>query len=224
MREYYMAYDERYKKVHDTGLSWASDVQTQVVWECIQKLGIRQEDRLLEIGCGEGRDSSWLLKNSYNVIASDVSEEAIAFCKKKYPEYSDSFRIIDCLKDKVDVKFDFIFSVAVLHMLVPDEDRKKFYQFIRNHLKDNGRALVLSMGDGVHECSTDVSKAFCMENRTHQDSKTEMTLAATSCRIVNEQNFLTEIEENGLRVVAHGMTAVEPDFPSMLYAGIEIAV
>lgn len=36
-------------------------------------------------------------------------------------------------------------------MFVLDEDRDQFYCFIRNHLKPNGIALVLSMGDGMKE-------------------------------------------------------------------------
>ena len=36
-------------------------------------------------------------------------------------------------------------------MLVLDEDRNNYYKFIYNHLKQNGYALILSMGDGKKE-------------------------------------------------------------------------
>ena len=73
------------------------------------------------------------------------------------------FKVLDCLSDKLDSKFDFIFGIAVIHMLVPDEDRDGFYQFIRNHLTEDGIALICTMGDGKSERQTDISAAFTLQ-------------------------------------------------------------
>ena len=133
-RKYYAAYDERYKTVHARGLRWSSDASTPIVMEVIKKYNIRHDHHLLEIGCGEGRDSKTVLDQGYPLMATDISNEAIAYCKKVMPQYESSFSILDCLSDQLNTQFDFIFGIAVIHMLVLDEDRNGFYQFIHHHL------------------------------------------------------------------------------------------
>ena len=78
-------------------------------------------------------------------MATDVSEEAIAYCKTTMPQYANHFSVLDCLSDKVGVKFDFIYAIAVIHMLVLDEDRNGFYQFVYDHLSTKGIALICSI-------------------------------------------------------------------------------
>ena len=56
-KKYYTAYEERYKTAHQNGGSWASNQSSSIVMEIIQKYNIQQEHCLLEVGCGEGRDS-----------------------------------------------------------------------------------------------------------------------------------------------------------------------
>ena len=56
-RKYYAAYNERYKTAHAQGVSWSSNVSTPIVMEVIEKYNINRSQRLLEIGCGEGRDA-----------------------------------------------------------------------------------------------------------------------------------------------------------------------
>ena len=118
-------------------------------------------------------------------------------------------------------KYDFIYAVAVIHMLVTDADRNGFYRFVREHLKENGIALICTMGDGTLERSSDISTAFDLQNRTHGETGERMMLAGTSCRMVTWEAFLREVQENGLKAIAQGLTAVEPDFPVMMYAVVK---
>ena len=80
-RKYYTAYEERYKTAHAQGVSWASSVSTPIVMEVIDKYGISHSQRLLEIGCGEGRDSRTVLEHGFQLTATDISSEAIAYRK-----------------------------------------------------------------------------------------------------------------------------------------------
>ena len=86
-KKYYEAYEERYKTAHEKGVSWAGKACTPIVMETIRKYGIRKEDDLLEIGCGEGRDAREVLKNGYRLLATDISEEAVSYCRKNMPEH-----------------------------------------------------------------------------------------------------------------------------------------
>ena len=164
-RKYYEAYDERYRQVHSKDLQWFYDDPTPVVMETIKKLGIRYSHNILELGCGEGRDAYPLLKQGYKVLATDISMAAIQYAQKKFPKYADNFAVLDCVAGVLPKKFDFIYGVAVVHMLVDDADRDAFYTFIRDHLNPKGIALICTMGDGTMERHTDTSSAFelCLE-------------------------------------------------------------
>lgn len=214
-RKYYAAYEERYKTAHAHGVSWSSDVSTPIVMEVIRKYNISPEHQLLEIGCGEGRDSRRVLEQGYRLMATDVSEEAIRYCKEKMPQYAGHFHRLDCLSDNLDTRFDFIFGIAIIHMLVLDEDRNGFYQFIYNHLKPDGIALICTMGDGEHECQSDISQAFTLQERNHESGK--MMVAGTSCRMVSFVTFEKELDQNGLEILEKGITSSLPNFNRLMY-------
>lgn len=218
MRKYYEAYDDRYRQVHEKALQWASDTPSAIILEAMEKYGIGKEASILELGCGEGRDAVQLMRRGYALAATDISPEAIRYCREKNPEFSGRFQVLDCVAGKLDEQFDFIYAVAVIHMLVEDNDRAAFYRFIREHLKEKGIGLVCTMGDGTMERKSDVSTAFCLQERTHGETGEKLLLAGTSCRMVTRETFLREIRENGLETLETGLTSVEPDFPVMLYA------
>ena len=219
MKKYYQAYDERYKKIHQSGYSWSSDVPTPLVLDALNRFDVEKNKKILEIGCGEGRDSIAVLNNGHNLLATDISPEAINYCQNKYPDYKNSFAVLDCLNDKHNETYDFIFAVSVLHMLVLDEDRTNFYQFIYKHLNKNGKALILTMGDGETEFQTNINEAFVEKERDHVSGKVKV--ASTSCRMVSMKTFEKEIEDSDFKIVEKGITESLPDFNQMLYALVE---
>lgn len=223
MRKYYEAYDKRYKQVHDIGLSWSPNDNTQLIEKIINKYQLEKE-KMLEIGCGEGRDARYLLNKNYNVLATDVSKEAIDYCIKNDLSRKDSYKVLDALQDNsLQEKFGFIYSVACLHMFVLDDDRNKFYKYIYNHVKENGYCLILTMGDGVKQSESDISKAFDNIKRIHQESNKEISIATTSCRIVNFDTLYKEIENNGFEIVEHGLTEIKNHFNEIMYIVIKKA-
>lgn len=215
-KKYYAAYDERYKTAHAHGVSWSSDVSTPIVMEVIKKYHIDQDHRILEIGCGEGRDSRTVLEHGYQLMATDISKEAIAYCKKIMPQYVGNFSVLDCISDKLCAQFDFILGIAVIHMLVLDEDRNGFYQFIYDHLRADGIALICTMGDGEFETQSDISQAFSLQERNHESGK--MMVAGTSCRMVSFSAFEKELKLNRLDIIEKGITSSLPNFNSLMYA------
>ena len=137
-------------------------MRTAIVMDTCCKYEITKSSSVLEIDCGEGRDSKTMLEEGYNLMPSDVSSEAIAYCKKLMLDYEDKFCVLDCLSNDLNSKFDFIFSVAVIHMLVQDDDRKGFYNFVHKHLGENGIALICAMGDGETMMQSDIANAFIL--------------------------------------------------------------
>ena len=100
MEKYYKAYNKRYKQVHEINLSWSSNNNTKIVYESIKKYNIKKENSILEIGCGEGRDARFLINKGFNVLATDVSDEAIRYCKKIDKCNQDKYSVLDVLESK----------------------------------------------------------------------------------------------------------------------------
>ena len=94
-RKYYEAYDDRYRQVHGADLQWFADSPSPIVGEILARYQI--EGKLLEIGCGEGRDARYLLDRGYDVLATDVSTAAVHYARKRFPQHADRFRVLDCL-------------------------------------------------------------------------------------------------------------------------------
>ena len=227
-RKYYEAYDDRYKQVHGKSLKWFSGLNSKIVDEVIEKYNITKAMKLLEIGCGEGRDAIHLLKNGYNLLATDISPAAIAYCKKHCPEHSEAFQVLNCLADRTGEAYDFIYAVAVLHMLVLDEDRARFYRFIYEQLRDTGIALICTNGDGKEEQGPDTSdlrklnkNAFKLQKRIHEETGKTIRIASTSARKVSFETLFGEIKNGNLEVVESGMTSIDRSFPVIMFAVVK---
>lgn len=220
-RPYYEAYDDRYRQVHRENLEWFSRNPSPIVGQVMAQFGIGTNSKILELGCGEGRDAIHLLRQGYRVLATDISPEAIAHCRRLAPEYTDCFQVLDCIGGKLEGEFDFIYAVAVVHMLVEDIHRKGFYQFIHSHLKECGIALICTMGDGEVQRKSDITNAFSLQERIHEQSGKTVHIASTSCRMVDFPTFRAELERNGFAILQEGQTAIEPDFTQMMYAVVQ---
>ena len=219
MAKYYEAYEKRYRQVHEKSLSWASDKNSPIVLEILRKYCDSDHTKILDIGCGEGRDCLFLLDLGYDVQALDISEEAIRYCKNiAGAENEERFHVVDVCTDNFEGTFDFIYSVATLHMLVLEQDRKQYLSFIKSHLSENGYALILSMGDGHMESESNIKEAFENRKRTHQTTGEELLVAATSCKIVSFETFRKELYSSGFSIVEDGLTEIEQDFPTIMYA------
>ena len=77
MKKYYEAYDERYKQIHSMNLEWEANVHSPILDEVIAKLGLGRESKMLELGCGEGRDAFYLMKKGRCVVWLSVNLHSI---------------------------------------------------------------------------------------------------------------------------------------------------
>ena len=219
MKKYYEAYDERYKLIHKKGYSWSSNIPTPIVLDVIERYGINNNSSILELGCGEARDASLLLDKGYDVIASDISPEAIDYCIRNNTKHKDKFIVMDCLNDEHNNTYDFIYGIAIIHMLVEDSDRNRFYKFIYNHLKNSGKALICSMGNGIDEISSDTSEAFELAIRNHESG--DILVPSTSLRMVSFKTFEKELADNKFTILEKGISSSLPDFNNLMYVVIQ---
>lgn len=98
--------------------------------------------KLLEIGCGSGRDVLFMIENNYNVIAIDGSKNMIEEAKKIHSELKERlFHRILPNDLEFDNKFDGIYSISTLMHLSKD-DLKKTLSKIYSLLNQNGKFLM----------------------------------------------------------------------------------
>lgn len=91
--------------------------------------------KILDIGCGEGRNSIHLSRLGYKVTGVDISQSAINLAKSK--ESKCVFYCMDALNNKLDEKFDVIIDFGLFHF-VPYEYREKYVDNIYSMLSNNG--------------------------------------------------------------------------------------
>ena len=213
-REYYEAYEERYKDTYKNNMLWEIRNITKDVINIIEEYKITKEDNILEVGCGEGRDSIYLLNNNYhNLLGVDYSKTVINKCNElTNNKYINNFKSLDIMKDTLNKKYKFIYSVAVLHMFLTNEHRDKFYSFIYDHLEDNGIALIITMGDGITTYKSDITKAFTKVERKNINTNKKILVTNTSCNIVDLPTIKDEIKRNDLKIIKEYISTEVPNF------------
>ena len=143
-----------------------------------------QNSTVLELGCGLGLDIE-KLKNNYSITGSDLSDEFLMRCKKKFKDLP--FLKLDAVAIETDITFECIFSNKVLHHLTLIELEKSI-QRQQRVLKHNGIfAHTFWLGD----------KEFEMEGMLFVYHNREKLLKLISQHFTILQSFeYKEFEEN----------------------------
>ncbi len=107
--------------------------------------------RLLDLGCGEGRNAVFFARNGYRVTAMDISGEGIEKTQRLAAESGVKLEAIvaDMHAFRLTEPVDVIFSTGVLHSCRPDT---------RAELMEHYRAL--TNPGGLHALSIFVDKPF----------------------------------------------------------------
>ena len=102
-------------------------------------------EKILDLGCGNGRLFEFLRDKKIDYIGIDNSEKLIEIAKKRYPKAR--FQVADVLNLPFpDNFFDKIYSIAVLHHIPSEEFRLQFLKEARRVLKPGG-LLILTVWD-----------------------------------------------------------------------------
>ncbi len=100
-------------------------------------------DRILDIGCGNGRLYQLFDGLSIAYAGADHSEALIDIAKKKYP--SGIFIVSDMTKLPFpNESFDVIFCIAVFHHLPTEKTRMSAVREMKRVLKKNGRVVMMN--------------------------------------------------------------------------------
>jgi trans-aconitate methyltransferase len=131
-----------YSKSSSAQLTWAL--------ELIDKLDLRGDEKVLDVGCGDGKATLEIAKRlpRGSVVGIDSAQEMIEHAKQTYPKETCPnmrFQIRDALNLNFDNAFDVIFSNATLHWV---QDHLRVLQGVGKGLKKDGKLLFQMGGKG----------------------------------------------------------------------------
>lgn len=128
-------YDDRYNtKEYYWGLK-----PNRICYDIMKILPPIKPYRVLDIGCGEGKDAVFFAKCGYTVTAFDISEQGIEKAKRlaEYNKVEVKLFKADIFDYRPDTEYDIIFSSGVLHFL-PRTERENFCGSLKSHTSESG--------------------------------------------------------------------------------------
>jgi trans-aconitate methyltransferase len=140
---------------------YAENSTAQAAWaaELIDKLNLRGDEAVLDIGCGDGKVTAQIAGRVPNgsVLGVDNSEQMLHFAREAFaPETwgNLSFALCDARELPFCARLDVVFSTAALHWIV---DHRPVLAGIARALRPGGRVLLQMGGRGNAE---DVAEVF----------------------------------------------------------------
>jgi len=148
-----------YEKHSSSQQQWAHDV--------IRTLKLAGDERILDIGCGDGKVTAELaaLVPRGHVLGIDSSENMIAFAHRRFPpvQYPNlQFRLGDATRLAYRCEFDLVVSFASLHWV---RDHLAVLSGIKRSLEPGGRAVLQFGGKDNAAMISDVASVLTTDNR-----------------------------------------------------------
>lgn len=140
-------YDRRYLK---PGLYWG-EKPSSMAYRVLELAPPVRPLKLLDVGCGEGKDALFFARNGYDVTAFDLSENGIQKARDRATELGLEARFFtaDVNACRLEEDYDIIFSSGTLQYLHPE---------LRAGVIENFKAHTRT--DGLNVLHTFVSKPF----------------------------------------------------------------
>lgn len=128
-------YDERYEK---EGYYWGL-LPNRICYDIMKLLPPIKPYRVLDIGCGEGKDAVFMAKCGYAVTAFDVSEQGIEKAKRlaEHNNVNVHFFKADIFDYHPETEYDIIFCSGMLHF-IPQSRREELCSSLKSHTTDMG--------------------------------------------------------------------------------------
>ncbi len=140
-------YEKRYE---GQGYYWGI-TPNQLCYEVMKIKPPVKPYKVLDIGCGEGKDAVFMAKNGYIVSAFDAAEKGLEKARElaRLHHVDVNFFQANINEYELCEEFDIIFSSGVFHYLIP-ERREVFIRNLKEHTTTNG----------IHALNVFVQKPF----------------------------------------------------------------
>ena len=108
--------------------------------------------RAIKVGSGLGDDAEELSRRGFKTTAFDISESAIAWSRKRFPQSSVSYVVTDLFSKPTEweAKFDFVLESYTLQVLPPNL-RADAARCIASFVATGGTLLVIARGREPNE-------------------------------------------------------------------------
>jgi len=158
-------YEERYRRVYSAGARfWQTPIPTEELVDFIRDWNIPRDLKVIEFGCGEGRDSIFLAKSGFDVTAIDIAPSAIQRAKEwaNKEGVGVNFLVNDvtALKGIPDEFYDLGVNIGCLQIFPKYEDRRKHFSEAFRVLNPKAVFFLCSMAELTKE---EVNKQFGLE-------------------------------------------------------------
>ncbi|RKE94860.1 class I SAM-dependent methyltransferase [Ichthyenterobacterium magnum] len=141
-------FETLYSKSNEGGkdIPWANMAPHPIFKNWITKNPNKGQGKTaLVIGCGMGDDAIELESHGFTVTAFDVSNNAIALCKTRFPNSKVKFLQADLIEGITEWhrKFDFVLEIFTIQALPPKYE-KTLIQNISDFVADNGKLIIIT--------------------------------------------------------------------------------
>ena len=140
-----------YEKKYDAEEYYWGIVPNEMCYEIMKRKPPIRPYKVLDMGCGEGKDAVFLAKNGYAVSAFDASEKGLEKAKElaRQNHVEVNFFKADINEYEPEEEYDIIFSSGTLHYLSL-KHRERLIQSIKKH----------TLNGGMHALNVFVKKPF----------------------------------------------------------------
>lgn len=130
-----------------------SSPQLQIAMRVLEKVDLSFPQKILDIGCGEGKITSWIAHQNQDswVTGIDVSSSMIDFAQKEFQQNHLLFKKKAAEEIDEQEEFDTIFSFSTLHWIL---DPLHVFSSIQKALKPQGKAYLHTYGEGGMNVTT----------------------------------------------------------------------
>jgi len=158
--------------------------------DVIKMLDPKENERILDLGCGSGQLTAKISELAKEVIGIDKSPEMIADAKLKFVNVE--FQVADAANFYFENKFDSIFSNAALHWVL---DYKSAILCMFENLKEKGKIVLEFGGKGNVQTIVNQLRISLIERGYLDQSKLDLWYFPS----IGE--YATELESAGFRVI-----------------------
>ncbi len=148
--------------------SKSSSAQYQWAMTLIDRLSLRGDERILDIGCGDGRITAFLadLASEGQAVGLDSSEDMIRYASSAFSGHPRlSFQVGDASRLPFVEQFDLVVSFACLHWIA---DHLPVLQGVQRSLVPGGRFLMQCGGRGNAAAILEMTGEISSEPRWRQ--------------------------------------------------------
>jgi len=175
------------------------------VLDLILKGRYQPGNKILEAGCGNGRNLKWFYKNGFEIHGSDINSKRLDSCKTIYSEQKEHFIEAELKQMPYESNsFDHVICIAVLHFANDLNQYLKMFEELLRILKPQGSLLIRT--------ATNIG----IENQVQEMSNGVFNLPDGSTRFLLTTEILESLEsDNRFEWIENVKTTIVKDKRAM---------